>query len=303
MIKVLLGPNGAGKSTYLRKLMGLEDGRVSPSTAMVFQEPLLFDLTVSENIALGLKFRGDKNIKEKSDYWLQRLGIMQLKDRKATTLSGGEAQKVSLARALILEPQTLLLDEPLANLDLPSQIKLREELKDIIEEKRISAVWVTHNKAEALALGDYLMIMIDREIVQEGHPEDVVQRPKTEKIASFLGIDNIFHGDIRRSNGRSFFQNQKIRFEVVSEAKASAWVIVHPEDIILSPNALRGTSARNCLAGKIEEVNSNGLIFKIKIDAGESFVVNITRAAAEELSLSLGNLIYLTFKATAVQIL
>ena len=162
MITALLGPNGAGKSTYLRKLMGVETGAVNLDMAMVFQEPLLFDLTVKENVALGLRFRKHKNANQKIDIWLKKLGISSLALRRAITLSSGEAQKAALARALVLEPKTLLLDEPFSNLDILSQKAFREELKNIILENNMDAMWVTHNLSEALAIADYLMIMMDK---------------------------------------------------------------------------------------------------------------------------------------------
>ena len=297
MIKALLGPNGAGKSTYLRHLMGIESGKVDLTMAMVFQEPLLFDLTVFENVALGLHFRKVKSMEQKVNFWLDKLQIGHLKNRNALKLSSGEAQKVALARALAIEPRTLLLDEPTANLDLPSQIKLRAELKKLIAENNLDAVWVTHNKAEALEVADYLMIMINYQIVQEGKPEEVVQKPANQNIAAFLGIENIFHGRIVGS----FFENSQIRFEVAVEDKDSAWVIVHPEDIILSAAPIQGTSARNCLVGTIEEAAAAGLTYRIKINAGEVFYVTITRISAEELGICSGRKVFLTFKATAVK--
>ena len=303
MIKVLLGPNGAGKSTYLRQLMGIETGRINSAMAMVFQEPLLFDLTVFENVALGLKFRKDKTIADKVENWLKKLGIEHLKQRRALTLSGGEAQKTALARALVLEPKTLLLDEPFANLDIPSQLQLRLELKTIIIEHHIPTIWVTHNKEEALAIGEHLMIMINRQIVQEGALKDVLQKPASKEIALFLGIDNIFQGAVTQANGRFFFKNERIGFEVVALAKNNTWAIVRPEDIILSSQPLTGTSARNCLAGRIQALTPKGLTYNVTINAGETFQVNITRVSVEEMGLTPGKAIYLIFKATAVEVI
>jgi molybdopterin-binding protein len=303
MIKALLGPNGAGKSTYLRKLMGLETGGIDRTMTMVFQEPLLFDLTVFENVALGLRFRRDKNINEKTNRWLDNLGITHLKSRRALTLSGGEAQKVALARAFVLEPKVLLLDEPFANLDLPAQLELRAKLKKIIQDNKVETIWVTHNKTEALEIADHLLIMINRKIVQEGSAEKVVQNPATEEIAGFLGIENIFHGRITMHDGRGFFENDQIRFEVAAEEKADAWVVVHPEDIIISEQPLVNTSARNTLPGMVSDVAKNGLIKRVVINAGEEFRVNITRASADELMLKSGKKVFLTFKATAVHVI
>jgi len=302
MIKALLGPNGAGKSTYLRRLMGLDIGKIDRQMTMVFQEPLLFDLTVKENVALGLRFRQDKAVKEKVGRWLENLGIAHLSARRTLTLSGGEAQKVALARAFVLEPKVLLLDEPFANLDLPAQLELRAKLKKIIHDNRVETIWVTHNKAEALEIADHLMIMIDRKIVQEGPPERVVQSPASEEIAVFLGIENIFHGRVVINDGRSYFENDRIRFEVATEGKADAWAVVHPEDIIISEQPIAKTSARNTIAGTVSDIIKSGLTYRILIKAGEEFKVNITRASADELTLTPGNNVYLTFKATAVHI-
>ncbi|MBI5699281.1 ABC transporter ATP-binding protein [Candidatus Saganbacteria bacterium] len=303
MIKALLGPNGAGKSTYLRRLMGLDTGEVDRNAAMVFQEPLLFDLTVKENIALGLRFRRDREINRKVELWLMKMGIEPLGSRRALTLSGGEAQKAALARALAIEPKRLLLDEPFANLDLPSQIGLREELKAIIADKDIETIWVTHNKAEALAVADHLMIMMDFKVVQEGAPQAVVSNPNSVEVAAFLGVDNLFFGRVAAENGRRLFENQKVRFETAAEVKDRAWAVVHPEDIILSPEPLAGTSARNCLRGKVAEIIPLGLTYRLRIEAGEIFMVDITKVSAEELRISYGQELFLIFKATAVHII
>ncbi|OGC22756.1 hypothetical protein A2310_05365 [candidate division WOR-1 bacterium RIFOXYB2_FULL_37_13] len=190
MIKALLGPNGAGKSTYLRRLMGLESGAINLEMAMVFQEPLLFDLTVFGNISLGLKARHIKDVREKVANWIAIFGISHLKDRRAITLSSGEAQKVSLARAMAFEPKILLLDEPFANLDFRSQITIKNKIREIIKENNIDTIWVTHNKSEALEVADYIMIMIDGKIVQEGEPKEVVKNPSTKEVALFLDVYN-----------------------------------------------------------------------------------------------------------------
>lgn len=303
MIKALLGPNGGGKSTYLRKLMGLGTGRVDRQMTMVFQEPLLFDLTVFENVALGLRFRHAKAVKEKVECWLENLGIAPLRSRRALTLSGGEAQKVALARAFVLEPKVLLLDEPFANLDLAAQLELRAKLKQIIHDSRVETIWVTHNKAEALEVADHLMIMIDRQVVQEGPPEKVVQHPATEEIAGFLGLENIFHGRVIKVDGHSYFENDRLRFEVATEEKTDAWAVVHPEDVIISEQPIAGTSARNTLPGSVSDIIKTGLTYRVLIQAGEEFKVNITRASADELAPAPGKKVYLTFKATAVHLI
>ena len=303
MITALLGPNGAGKSTYLREQIGLHTGRLQPESAMVFQEPLLFDLTVQENVALGLKFKHAESIAEKTRYWLKFFEIEHLGHRRALALSGGEAQKVALARALAPEPKILYLDEPFSNLDSVARQALKTKLCERITARAIRTVWVTHDKAEALTLADQLMIMLNFQIVQTGTPQDVIQKPATPEIASFLGVDNIFQGHLDARHGRTFFSNDRIQFETAEGVAGPAWVIVHPEDIILSAMPLTGTSARNSLPGRVTAVLSSGLTYQVEIDAGERFHVAVTRAASDELSLHSGANIYLTFKATAVHVL
>jgi molybdopterin-binding protein len=303
MITALLGPNGAGKSTYLRNKIGLHRERIEPGSAMVFQEPLLFDLSVKDNVALGLKFKKEKSIPQKVDHWLKFLQIEHLAHRRALTLSGGEAQKVALARALAMEPTILYLDEPFSNLDEVTRRELKTKLTALIRARGIQTIWVTHDKAEALTLADRLMIMLDFQIVQEDTPQAVIQKPATPEIARFLGVDNIFQGTLQTDNDRTFFQNDRVCFEVSGGSTDPGWVIVHPEDIILSPTPLSGTSARNSLRGRVDQLFATGLTYQVEIDAGERFHVAVTRAAIEELGIYPGATVYLTFKATAVHVL
>ena len=138
--------------------------------------------------------------------------------------------------------------------------------------------------------------------MQTGQPEEVLQKPATKEVADFLGIENIFHGEIRDKNGQSIFENDRVSFAAAAVEKADAWVVVHPEDILLSLEPTK-TSARNCLRGTVLAVEPAGLIYRTQIKAGEIFIANITRASVEELGVAPGKELYLTFKATAVQTL
>ena len=206
-ILVLVGPNGAGKSTLVTALALLErpaagtialDGTpidwrrgllaARRRLAIVFQEPLLFDTTVSENVATGLKLRGvpKRERRPRVERWLSRLGIAHLAGRQARTLSGGEAQRTSLARALVLEPELLLLDEPFAALDAPTREALADDLLPLLRETTTTTVMVTHDRDEALEIGDRLGVILDGRLVQVDRPERIVAAPANEAVAAFF---------------------------------------------------------------------------------------------------------------------
>jgi len=205
----LLGPNGSGKSTLLRVLALLERpsaGRLTllgePVTererqrlalrrrmATVFQAPLLTDQTVLENVALGLRFRGVRGPEADARvrHWLERLGIAHLAGQRARTLSGGEAQRASLARAFVLEPELLFLDEPFASLDQHGREALALELEAILHESKIATVLVTHDRSEAMMLGHDVAILIAGRVWQQGEARSVLTHPASEPVARFLG--------------------------------------------------------------------------------------------------------------------
>jgi tungstate transport system ATP-binding protein len=206
-IVMLVGPNGAGKSTLVAALALLE--RPAAGTivlngatidwrrgtlaarrrlAIVFQEALLFDTTVAENVATGLKLRGVSKHERRPrvERWLERLGIAHLANRPARTLSGGEAQRTSLARALVLEPELLLLDEPFAALDAPTREALADDLLPLLRETATTTVMVTHDRDEAVELGDRLAVLIDGRLAQFDRPERVLAQPASEAVRAFF---------------------------------------------------------------------------------------------------------------------
>jgi tungstate transport system ATP-binding protein len=206
-ILALVGPNGAGKSTLVTALALLERPAAGTITldgtpvdwrrgllparrrlAIVFQEPLLFDTTVAENVASGLKLRGVPKGQRtpRVERWLSRLGIAHLAGRQARTLSGGEAQRTSLARALVLEPELLLLDEPFAALDAPTREALADDLLPLLRETATTTVLVTHDRDEALDMGDRLGVILDGRLVQVDRPARVVATPANEAVAAFF---------------------------------------------------------------------------------------------------------------------
>lgn len=202
----VVGPNGAGKSTLLlalARLVGAARGEIRfeglPLTqwheldyrrrlAFVFQSPLLMDMTVEQNVALGLKFRGisKEETRQRVDKWVKALGIESLAKRRASQLSGGEAQRVSLARAFVLDPDLLLLDEPFAALDPPTRAKLLEDLSYLLKADHKTAVFVTHNLDEAAKLGQRIAVIVDGALRQVGTLEQIRAHPADEAVRGFL---------------------------------------------------------------------------------------------------------------------
>lgn len=202
----VVGPNGAGKSTLLLALAHLLkpvrgeirfDGKsVSDwdeleyrrKISFVFQSPLLLDMTVEQNIALGLRFRGmsKEESRQQADRWIQALGVESLVGRRAGQLSGGEAQRVSLARAFVLNPDLLLLDEPFVALDPPTRAKLLDDLSNLLKEDHRTAVFVTHNLNEAAKLSHRIAVMIGGMVRQVGTVKQIKSHPADETVKAFL---------------------------------------------------------------------------------------------------------------------
>lgn len=202
----VVGPNGAGKSTLLLALAHLirpargeicfggvplrewNELEYRRKIAFVFQSPLLMDMTVEQNVSLGLKFRGvaREEIQERVREWMSRLGVDSLSKRRAGQLSGGEAQRVSLARAFVLDPELLLLDEPFAALDPPTHASLLSELSGLLAEDHRTAVFVTHNLKEAAHVGQRVAVIVGGKLKQVGTPRQVKANPADETVAAFL---------------------------------------------------------------------------------------------------------------------
>ena len=202
----VVGPNGAGKSTLLLALARLlptargdilfngksleqwDELEYRRKISFVFQSPLLLDMTVEQNIALGLKFRGasKEETRQRVSRQIKQFGIESLSQRRASQLSGGEAQRVSLARAFVLEPELLLLDEPFAALDPPTRKKLIEDLADLLAEDQRMAVFVTHNLNEAAELSHRIAVIIDGMVRQVGTAKQIKSKPADETVQAFL---------------------------------------------------------------------------------------------------------------------
>ena len=323
----MIGPNGAGKTTLLQTLSYLlkpfqgeiyfkgEKVKSNHSVfeyrrklAMVFQEPLLFDTTVFDNVASGLRIRGMKKqeIRRIVREHLDRFGIGHLSHRSAKTLSGGEAQRTSLARAFAIQPEILLLDEPFSSLDPPSRDSIIEDLVGILRQIRTTTVFATHDRLEALRLSNRIAVMNDGRIQQIGSPGEVMNHPANEFVASFVGVETILTGKVIKKNGGTFIvsiSGQEI--EAVGEAQIGEAVLlcIRPENVILSTRPSReATSARNVFPGRIEKVISLGLYQKVQLNCGFPLIAYVTHHSIENLSLQVGKEVTASFKATAIHV-
>ncbi|WP_456326328.1 tungstate ABC transporter ATP-binding protein WtpC [Palaeococcus sp. (in: euryarchaeotes)] len=314
---IILGPSGAGKTLLLEVIAGIfipDEGRIlmegvditdfppeKRGLAYIPQNYALFPhLTVFDNIAYGLKLRKvpGEEIKRRVKELAEILGISHLLHRKPKTLSGGEAQRVAIGRALILNPKLLLLDEPFANLDVQSRSKLIQEMKRWRKELKITALHVTHSFEEAVSLGDRIGVMLNGSLIQVGSIKEVFGRPKNEKVAQFLGFENIIEGE---ASGRVLKANG-VLIELPRETRGRVRVGIRPEDIVISKEALK-SSARNEFKAEIKAIEDLGALVRLTLKIGNlELRAFITRSSLVELGIEEGKDVYVSFKATAVHV-
>jgi tungstate transport system ATP-binding protein len=324
-VHVLLGANGAGKSTLLKALNGLESaagtlefrGRPVASsaarlalrrgTAAVFQKPYLLATPVRGNVESGLRLRGvgrDES-RRRAAAALELLGIADLAQRRPGRLSGGEAQRVSIARALAVDPIVLFLDEPLASLDPPTRRGLVEDLLGIFAAREMAVVWVTHDRDEALAVGDRVSFLENGHIVQSGPALDVFAHPASTAVADFLGLDTYLEGQIVNDTDGATRLRLPCGVDIAcGEAPdGPAAACLPPEDVVLfaGPPAERSTSLRNVLPGMVKAVKPSGRLLHVEVVSGPlEIAALVTRAAVDELGLTVGEPVVAAFKASAV---
>jgi tungstate transport system ATP-binding protein len=321
----LLGPNGAGKSTLLQALALLEplrrgeielDGRPTHGRelaarrrmAVVLQEPLLLHASVRDNVALGLRLhrlpRAERD--RRIPLWLERTGIAQLAKRSARTLSGGEQRRVSLARALALEPLVLFMDEPFAALDAPTRAALLADLPGWLRAVGCAVILVTHDRDEALHLADSVAVLFAGGIRQQGPVEEVFARPADADVAAFLGVENILRGDVISSDADA----SRVRVGAAELLVAGphppgpTLVALHPELVLLLPaGEAPRTSARNLLPCRVQALEPAGSQLRVYLDAGFPLVAMVTRTSAADLGLTPGARVSAAIKATAVHLI
>jgi tungstate transport system ATP-binding protein len=319
----LVGPTGSGKTVMLRLIDLLEkpssgtvyfegtDANESNNTrleirrqiGMVFQKPLAFKASIYDNIAYGLKVRGSKeNMDGRIKELLELIGLPGYENRNALKLSGGETQRLALARAMITEPKLLLLDEPTANLDPISKKKLEELILKINHESETTIIMTTHDLLQGQKLADRMVILYNSQILQSGTPDEIFRKPRNKFVADFVGIENIMSGNIEESSdGLVKIKTDSITVFAVTEKKGKVHFSIRPDEITISREKVL-TSARNTIQGKVNEIIDTGSLIKLLVDTGELFTVFITRESLKELNISTGTSILLYFKASAVHV-
>ena len=285
----LLGPSGCGKTTLLRCIGGFEkptSGEIlykgqdiiplppyKRAINTVFQRYALFPhLNVAQNVAFGPELRGEDKKKTAAEVtrMLELVGLSGFEKRKIASLSGGQQQRVAIARALINQPYVLLLDEPLAALDLKLRREMQLELKRIQRESGITFIFVTHDQEEALTMSDRVAVMRAGEILQLGTPEDIYNEPQSAFVADFIGDSNILAGTMVRDRLVRFLGCAFPCVDSVFGEEAEVDVVVRPEDLKLKPI---DDPAENVPQGVVESLLFKGVHYEMKVRSGENVLL------------------------------
>jgi molybdate transport system ATP-binding protein len=331
-VTVLFGPSGAGKTTVLRCIAGLErlnEGRIvfkdrvwadatqgvhlppqHRPVGYLFQDYALFPhLSVRRNIAYGIHQTPEHERARKVQEVAQSVQVEDLLDRKPSELSGGEQQRVALARSLVRNPQLLLLDEPLSALDSPTRDRVRSELARLLRSLQLPAIVVTHDWVDALSLGDRLVVMNRGSVLQVGPPAEVFARPQGTEVAAAVGMETVAQGIVKeRVNGALTLKVGTALLVAVDpnphdSAQEEYFVCIRGENVTLETGLAGQSSARNHLQGVVKEIVCSGPLWKVTVDVGTDVVALLTRQAMEDMALRTGSEVYAVFKASAVHLI
>jgi molybdopterin-binding protein len=318
---IILGPTGAGKTVLLESIAGLypvksgeiwlrgkEVTRVEPEKrriSIVYQDHVLFPhLLVKDNLIFGLRMHKAKADEEKDrlNWVAELLGISPLLHRRPDTLSGGEKQKVALGRAIITQPELLLVDEPLSALDPETREGVQQELRQLHKALGITILHVTHDFEEAISLGNRIAVIGEGHLMQVGTPEEVFRHPNSEFVARFAMTRNIFLGRAaRKSSGDTVFEVNGTEFIIATDTDGTHHASIRPEDILISSEPIH-SSARNCFPGTITNVIDRGSTLFVTVSIPPELSCLVTRHSFEEMELHEGKKVFLTFKASSIHL-
>lgn len=326
-ITILFGASGAGKTTLLHCVAGLvrpDSGRIAVgeqvlfdaeqkidvdvpcrSVGYVFQNLALFPhLTVEQNVQYGLARADPAERNQRVMATLESFRIAHLRQRKPKEISGGERQRVALARSLVTHPRVLLLDEPLAALDHATKSAIIEDLRAWNAARGIPILYVTHTHSEVFALGERVIVLENGRVLAQGTPQQVLDAPAQETIAQLAGFENIFDATVaamRNDLGlmRCKLHGSELDLEVpLTRAKlgSNVRVAIRAGDILLSTQVPQGLSARNVIAGKLSSLEQQGVLVIAEVDAGVKFEVHLTPSARESLQFKIAQQVWLVIK-------
>lgn len=333
-ITILFGASGAGKTTLLDVIAGLRtphSGRIAigertlfdsekginvPVRARrigyVFQDVALFPhLNVAANVRYGLVGGRFEDSEQRAEQVMGSLGILPLRERRPAQLSGGERQRVALARALVTRPSILLLDEPLAALDLPVRMKLAEDLRRTIQAEPLPVIYVTHSRDEVFMLGEKLLVLERGRLIAQGTPHEVMSAPQSETVAQLAGFENIFDARVTATHpdrGTMSCQLGSAGVEletplVRAQAGSNMRIGISAGDILLAASAPKGLSARNILPGRLLSLSQRDAIVLARVECGVEFLVHLTMSACESLELKPGRQVWLIVKTHSCHLL
>jgi spermidine/putrescine ABC transporter ATP-binding subunit len=316
----LLGPSGCGKTTLLRLLAGFyqpDAGEIrfgdrvvsglppyERNIGMVFQNYALWPhMTVAANIAYGLKLRklGTAEVAARLHEGLRKVNLTGFESRYPGQLSGGQQQRVALARALVLNPDILLLDEPLSNLDAKIRVQVRAEIRKLQQELGITTIYVTHDQEEALSLSDRVAVMKDGRVLQVGAPKELYERPRTRFVADFVGTNNLVPGRVSERAGAELVVDTAIgRLRAVPSGPVGDRCVlaIRPENVTIGAD--RTTDAGNVVSGRVSFVAYLGSALRYDIEAGQGQLLKAdVRDPWHHEPLPIGREIAVSFPASA----
>ncbi len=327
-VTVLFGPSGCGKTTILRCLAGLERpdrGSIafrdqvwfdsanglncSPQlrgVGYLFQEHALFPhLTVAQNIAFGLRGRPPNQLQRQVAEMIAAFELQSLENRLPRQISGGQQQRTALARVLIRQPRLLLLDEPLSALDSLLREQLRIELRRRLAEFKIPAVIVTHDRTEAIALADQVVVMDRGEVLQTGPVAEVFSKPINLRVAQLVGVDNVTRVKVLAiEDGLPRIQigTQSLLAVGTAQPGTFASACIRAEDVVLQRAAGASSSVRNQLPGQVLSMTNEGPLVRVEVDCGFALQILVTKAAVNDLELTVGTRVFVLLKASAIHL-